>query len=350
MTPGSTSEALTLRLLQASEAAVAAARLEDFSITFENATFFKVFTSDGSDHETLADRIPGFDAAEVRAKLEKGRPWTRELEVKVGPRTRHLRLTVSKDPEEGSPNVFVQAVDITKQREAEYMLDSYSAMAEKNARELNREKDRVEKLLLNLMPRSVYEELREYGTTTPQTFDAASVLMLDFAGFTDMAIAQDASAVVSELNDIFSAFDRIVELFDCERIKTIGDAYVAVAGLPTPNPDHALALARVALRIKRYLEKRNASHPTEWRFRIGLASGRLIGSMVGIQKYVYDIFGPAANLASRVEDACEPMTIAISASFYAEVESRFACTPLGEHAFKGFGAQEVYRLDFERPQ
>ena len=140
-----------------------------------------------------------------------------------------------------------------------------------------------------------------------------------------------------------------MELFDCERIKTIGDAYVAVSGLPTPNPDHAAALARVALRIKRYLEKRNASHPTTWRFRIGLASGRLIGSMVGIQKYVYDIFGPAANLAARIEDACEPMTIAMSESFHAHVESRFACVPLGEHELKGFGAQPIHRLDFERP-
>src|SRR5690606_22772047 len=115
--------------------------------------------------------------------------------------------------------------NISKRKEAEYMLDSYSKMSERNAKELQREKERVEKLLLNIMPRPVYEELRDYGTTTPVRFDAASVLMLDFVGFTEMAVSRDPSALISELNDIFSAFDRIVELFNCERIKTIGDGY-----------------------------------------------------------------------------------------------------------------------------
>ncbi|PWE18942.1 adenylate cyclase [Marinicauda salina] len=259
-------------------------------------------------------------------------------------------MNLRREEGDGAPFVLAEFKDLSKQREAEYMLDSYSAMAERNARELKREKERVEKLLLNIMPRQVYEELREYGTTTPQKFESASVLMLDFVDFTEMAVSQDPAAVISELNDIFSAFDRIVELFDCERIKTIGDAYVAVSGLPHPNPDHATALARVALRMKRFLEKRNASHPNTWRFRIGLASGPLIGSMVGIQKYVYDVFGPAANLAARVEDACEAGEIAISDSFNTLIAGRFATSEIGEFDLKGFGPTTLHRLDYEAPQ
>ncbi|WP_233245683.1 adenylate/guanylate cyclase domain-containing protein [Marinicauda salina] len=341
---------LALRAAQACETPLAVADPESFEITLENARFFQLFASSGKETETLADRVPGFDADAARRRLEGGRPFKQELEVKSGPRTLHFQMNLRREEGDGAPFVLAEFKDLSKQREAEYMLDSYSAMAERNARELKREKERVEKLLLNIMPRQVYEELREYGTTTPQKFESASVLMLDFVDFTEMAVSQDPAAVISELNDIFSAFDRIVELFDCERIKTIGDAYVAVSGLPHPNPDHATALARVALRMKRFLEKRNASHPNTWRFRIGLASGPLIGSMVGIQKYVYDVFGPAANLAARVEDACEAGEIAISDSFNTLIAGRFATSEIGEFDLKGFGPTTLHRLDYEAPQ
>jgi class 3 adenylate cyclase len=229
------------------------------------------------------------------------------------------------------------------------MLDSYSKMAERNARELEREKERVEKLLLNLMPRSVYEELKQYGVTTPQRFDAASVLLLDFVGFTDMALSRDPSATIAELNDIFSAFDRIVELFGGERVKTIGDAYMAVAGIPEPTPDHAHNLARCALRMRRYLEKRNVSTAEQWRCRIGIATGPVIGSIVGIQKYVYDIFGPAVNLASRLEGTAEPMQIVIDESTQLLLADHFHWLPLDDTELKGFGIQRIWALEGEQP-
>ena len=215
------------------------------------------------------------------------------------------------------------------------MLDSYSRMAEKNARELTREKERVEKLLLNVMPRSVYEEMKDFGTATPQRFEAASVLMLDFVGFTSMAVTQEPSTLVAELNDIFSAFDRIVELFACERIKTIGDAYVAVSGLPEANPDHAANIARVALRMRRYLNKRNASNPNQWLCRIGIATGPVIGSLIGIQKYVYDIFGPAVNLAARLEGLSESMQITLSEDTARSLENDFLISEQGQWEIKG---------------
>ena len=93
------------------------------------------------------------------------------------------------------------------------------------------------------LPRAVYEEMRDSGFTTPQRFDDATILMLDFVGFTDIAISRDPTALITELNDIFTSFDRIVEQFGCERIKTMGDAYMAVSGVPEPTPEHAAVMA-----------------------------------------------------------------------------------------------------------
>lgn len=227
------------------------------------------------------------------------------------------------------------------------MLDSYSRMAEKNARELQREKERAEKLLLNIMPRAVFEEMKDFGSVSPQRFDDATILMLDFVDFTEMTVSQNPSELVSELNDIFSAFDRIVELFGCERMKTIGDAYLAVSGLPEANDDHAQAVARVALRMKRYLEKRNESRREPWLGRIGIHSGPVVGSIVGVQKYVYDIFGPGVNMAARMEALADPMQIVVTSDTYAKIKDEFTCTDLGEHDVKGFGVQRLYSLDAE---
>ena len=117
-------------------------------------------------------------------------------------------------PDDEQDLILVECFDITKIKESEYMLQSYAKMSEKHTRELEREKERVERLLLNVMPKSVYEEMKDFGTTTPTRVECASVLMLDFVNFTEMAVSKDPSSLVAELNDIFSAFDRIVDLFD----------------------------------------------------------------------------------------------------------------------------------------
>jgi adenylate cyclase len=242
----------------------------------------------------------------------------------------------------------VQVRDLSKQKEAEHMLDSYSRMAERNARELTREKERVEKLLLNIMPRTVYQELKDFGTTTPHKFDSASVLMLDFVGFTEMAVSRDPATTIAELNDIFMALDRIAELFGCERIKTIGDAYLAVSGVPDANPDHPQNIAKLALRARRYLERRNQAHPVAWRCRIGIHTGPLIGSLVGLQKYVYDVFGPAVNMAARLEQEAAPMQILTCHQTAEAIGPDFRFTELGETPLKGFGPCQLMALEEER--
>jgi adenylate cyclase len=338
-------------LLESLNAAVAAADPETLRIRVANARFQEWFaTPEGVDPEDLLGRVPGADPERARDRLERGRPYLLETEVRVGPRALSVGVELRRVELEDGPAVVVEGVSITKQKEAEYMLDSYSRMVERQTRALEQEKERVEKLLLNIMPRRVYEELKDFGTTTPQAFESASVLLLDFVGFTEMAISRDPGALIAELNDVFTSFDRIVEHFRCERIKTIGDAYMAVAGVPESDPDHDLNLAHAALRMRRFLEKRNASAANQWACRIGIGRGPVIGSIVGIQKYVYDIFGPAVNMAARLEHMCEPMQILIAADTHERIRDEFVTIPVGEVELRGFGKREVFSLeDVARP-
>jgi len=214
--------------------------------------------------------------------------------------------------------------NITRIKELESMIDSYSMMVERNTHEIRREKEQVEKLLLNMMPRSAYEEYKSFGVVAPRIFDEVSVLTLDFAGFESILRENDPAVIVSELNDVYTAFDRIGEQFGCERVRTTGDSYFAVSGVPDPVADHAGSVANAAIRFLRYLERRNASHPIRWRARIGLASGPVIGSVVGVQKYIYDVFGPAVGMADRIRATAEPMTIAADSSIAGLVGPRFA--------------------------
>jgi class 3 adenylate cyclase len=334
-------------VLDSLNTAVALADPDNWEIEFENARFTEWFPRGEEGARELSARIPGMDPGRARDRVEKGRSYRFETEVRVGPRTITLQLEIRPFQGESGKVVLLEGQNISKQKEAEYMLDSYSRLTERQNRELEKEKERGERLLLNIMPRAVYEELKDSGTTTPHTFEDVSVLMLDFAGFTDMAISRDPGALIAELNDVFTSFDRIVEHFNCERIKTIGDAYMAVAGMPEADPEHAIHLAKVALRMRRFLEKRNHTGAHQWRCRIGLATGPVIGSIVGIQKFVYDIFGPTVNIASRLETLAEPGQILMTTNMAERIQDDFVLRPLGENHLKGFGAVDVVSLEDE---
>ncbi len=346
------------RVVQALNLGIAVVRPGDWTIVFENGRFFEYFPPDPTvvpdsttvatpDSDNLGARIPTFDPARAEERLTSGRGYTLEVEVQLRGRTVPVRINLRPLSDDPTGRIVVECADVSKEVEIQYMLDSYSTLAERNARDLEKEKERVEKLLLNIMPRAVLEELKDFGATTPQRFESATILMLDFVGFTDMAISEDAAGIITELNDIFTAFDRIVETFNCERLKTIGDAYIAVSGVPEAAPEHAQNMARVALRMRRYLERRNAAHPIEWRARFGMNTGPVIGSLVGIQKYVYDLFGPGVNLAARMEALSEPMRITVSQHTHDLLEDNFILSARSAVDIKGFGQQEIYFLEGE---
>lgn len=334
-------------LLEALDVGVAVADPESWEILFENARFGGWFGPGEDAGGGLDRRLPGLDPERAAERLEKGGAHCFETASGEGARKVPIEVTLRKSELDGRTLAVAECRDIAKRKEAEYMLDSHTRMVEKYTRDLKREEERAQKLLRDVMPQAVYEEMRDFGSVTPQRFDAATILMLDFVGFTEMAISRDPGNLVSELNDIFSAFDRIVELFGCERMKTIGDAYMAVAGTPEVSSDHAQSIARVALRMRRYLEGRNASHREAWLARIGVHTGPVVGSIVGVQRYVYDIFGPGVNLAARLEAAAEPMQIAISEETHELIRPEFICSEIGTQEIKGFGAQRLFSLDGE---
>ncbi len=338
-----TIEAINEQLLRAIGVGVALLDRNNFGFYFHNDTFEEWFgTQVGTN--TLTDLFEALDVKALGDGLDQNGRYTAEIRHKKKRRTMVIAFDFTAASEGDQELVVLVCQNITRIRELESMIDSYSMMVERNTREIKREKEQVEKLLLNIMPRSVYEEFKAFGVVTPQLYDPISVLMLDFVGFTDMVASADPSVTVTELNDIYSAFDRIGEQFGCERIKTIGDAYITVAGLPDPMPDHAKAVANAAIRFIRYLERRNTSHPHQWRCRIGLASGAVVGSVVGIQKYVYDIFGPAVNLATRLQEFSDPMQISVQDDVAKNLRDEFEVTSLGERDIRGFSKQQVWQL------
>lgn len=336
-------EAINEQLLRAIGVGVALLDRQDFTIHFRNDTF-KEWFADKLDDGSLADVFEDLDRNALEDALREAGRFTAEIKYRKKRRIMVVAADFTATSDGDQELIVLVCQNITRIRELESMIDSYSAMVERNTREIKREKEQVEKLLLNIMPRAVYEEYKAFGVVTPQLYDPVSVLMLDFVGFADVVANADPSVTVTELNDIYSAFDRIGEQFGCERIKTIGDAYITVAGLPDPVPDHARAVANTAIRFIRYLERRNSSHPQQWQCRIGLASGAVVGSVVGIQKYVYDIFGPAVNLATRLQEFAEPMQITIQDEIAAALREQFEIDRIGEKEVRGFAKQDVWQL------
>jgi adenylate cyclase len=340
-------QSLAKELLDALGLGVAVADAQSWEVMFENARFAAWFDSEKLAGSGLDHRVPGLDRDDARRRLAAGNDFRFEAEAGSGARAVPVEVTLRLLSLGDQDVVVAECEDVGRLREAEYMLDSHTRMVERHARDLGREKERAEMLLLNTMPRAVYEEMKDLGSVAPRRFDEATVLLLDFAGFTEMAVSRDPDALVSELNDIFSAFDRIVGLFHCERMKTIGDAYMAAAGIPEPSSDHALNIARVALRMRRYLETRNASHDEQWQGRIGVHTGPVVGSMIGVHRWVYDIFGPGVNLAARMESLAEPMQIAITEQTHELIREEFVCSERGVESVKGFGEQRVFVLEDE---
>jgi adenylate cyclase len=332
-------------LLESAGVGLALADPEGLAIAFANPRFTEWFPSCEDTGSRLDELLVGLDVERMRSRIADDRPYRVELELKANRRTMTVAVDVKRHQGDGSDLLVVECQNITKLKELEYMVESYSKMVERQNRDLRKEKERVEKLLLNIMPRTIYEEWKEFGVTAPQRFDRAAVLMLDFVSSTDMDIAADPPALVAELNDIFTSFDRIVEQFGGERLKTIGDAYMAVCGVPEPGADDPRNIARIALRIVRYLHRRNATQANQWICRIGINAGPVVGSIIGVQKYVYDIFGPGVGLAARLEALSGPMEITMAEDLYDLIRDDITVHERGEVELKGFGAKRIYTLE-----
>lgn len=207
------------------------------------------------------------------------------------------------------------------------------------------EKEKVERLLYNILPQKVAKELMEKGTTSPARFEEVSVLFTDFIEFTNIASIIPAKKLVKELNDIFFHFDDIVKEAGLEKIKTIGDSYMAVCGLPEEDEDHALKCVNAAQEMLKYLKQRNESSGIKWKIRLGIHSGPVVAGVVGKQKFTYDLWGDTVNMASRMESSCEENKINISAYTYDLVRDQYPCNYRGKIEVKGKGAMDMYYVN-----
>jgi class 3 adenylate cyclase len=208
--------------------------------------------------------------------------------------------------------------------------------------ELVSHRKETERLLNNILPEKVIADLKESGASKPELFPNVTVLFSDFIDFTRLSAETDPETLISELSDIFTAFDEIIERNGCERIKTIGDAYLAVCGMPRPDQEHAAKMIRAGLEMTDYLKRRLDSSEIQWRSRVGIHSGPVVGGIVGVKKYLYDIFGDTVNTASRVETASEPMRVTLTRTTRDLAGDRFEFTSRGLVELKGKGAVELF--------
>lgn len=211
------------------------------------------------------------------------------------------------------------------------------------------EKDRSEKLLLNILPYETAEELKEKGTATPKQYDMVSVLFTDFKGFTTIAEKLTPEQLVAELNQCFLQFDHIIDKHNLEKIKTIGDAYMCAGGIPVANTTNPADVVKAGLEIKAYMDRvkseREANGQDYWELRIGIHTGRVIAGVVGKNKFAYDIWGDAVNTASRMESSGEPGKVNISGDTYELVKDQFNCVYRGKIKAKNKGDIDMYFVE-----
>jgi class 3 adenylate cyclase len=206
---------------------------------------------------------------------------------------------------------------------------------------ISHEKQRSEDLLLNILPEQTAEELKLTGSAQARQFDLVTVLFTDFKGFTALSEQVTPKDLVNDLHECFSAFDLICEKYGIEKIKTIGDAYMAAGGLPTPNSTHAKDVVLAAIEMAQFIEEGKAQKIDAglpfFEIRIGVHSGPVIAGIVGVKKFQYDIWGDTVNTASRMESSGAVGKVNISEATYSLVKDKFTCTYRGQVEAKGKG-------------
>jgi class 3 adenylate cyclase len=207
--------------------------------------------------------------------------------------------------------------------------------------ELEIEKRKSDELLLNILPEEVAAELKEKGVSEARLYTEVSVLFTDFINFTGISEQLSPKELVHEIGEYFKAIDEIVERHNLEKIKTIGDAYLAVSGLPNADNAHAENAVRAALEIGAYIEKRKQEGGL-FDIRTGINSGPVVAGIVGIKKFAYDIWGDTVNIAARMEQNGEPGKVNISHATYLMVKDKFKCEYRGEIEAKNKGKLKMY--------
>ncbi|MFM8734903.1 MAG: adenylate/guanylate cyclase domain-containing protein [Pirellulales bacterium] len=282
--------------------------------------------------------MPGIDGLEMVARY-RAIPETADVPV--------IMLSAREEPvvkarllEAGASDYLVKLPDqVELIARIRVHSDAYRRLVERNAAfaDLAREREKSERLLRSILPAPIAERLKNGEATIAESFADVTVLFADLCGFTEFAEKADPRHVVELLDDIFSAFDHLAHAHGVEKIKTIGDAYMAVAGVPVPRPDHAEAMAAMALGMQEAFRGVMRSRSLALELRIGMHSGPVAAGVIGRQKFIYDLWGDTVNVASRMESHGEPSRIHVSPTTRALLGEAFRFADRGEITIKGRG-------------
>ncbi len=223
---------------------------------------------------------------------------------------------------------------------------AHQEISERKAAEarLRSEQEKSETLLLNILPSAIAEKLKNGENNIADGFASVTILFADIVGFTQLSQQVSPADLVQLLNHIFSAFDRLSEKHQLEKIKTIGDAYMVVGGLPIHRPDHAEAIAAMALDMQDAIADFNAQNKFDLTMRIGINSGPVVAGVIGTKKFIYDLWGDAVNTASRMESHGIPGEIQVTESTYDLLKNKYSFQPRGKIHIKGKGEMMTYLL------
>lgn len=284
------------------------------------------------DHIKYRDSINNVEAvqemASLRLNFEMSRKQT-EVDLLNEQQKNQKLLAVSI----GTASLLLALLAFGLYRRNEYIKNS--------SKIIEVEKGRSDNLLLNILPEETAKELKQSGRVKAKKFDSVTVLFADFLDFTKSAENLTPEELIKTLDHYFSNFDKIIEKYGVEKIKTVGDCYMAAAGLPFPSEDHSEKMLMAALEMTEFV-KRSRKHMVFFDVRIGLSSGPVIAGVVGTKKFAYDIWGDTVNIASRMETYSEAGRINISKNTYKLVKDTFICEDRGEIEVKHKGVLNMY--------
>ena len=210
--------------------------------------------------------------------------------------------------------------------------------------QINEERQKAEQLLLNILPEPVSQRLKQGQAVIADGFDAATVLFADIVDFTQLSAQLSPEEIVQLLNDIFSSFDELADHYDLEKIKTVGDEYMVVGGVPMPRDDHAEAVAEMAMAMLDSLAEVGQQYDLPLDMRIGISSGPVVAGVIGKRKFAYDLWGDTVNTASRMETYSLANRIQVSQDTYELLQSKYQFEARGEVDIKGKGQIPVFFL------